>query len=66
MNYNFNPYFNYQQPIQQYIPLTFVNGEEEARRFIVEMNKTVYLRDSDSNAYVEQVKLQVKRQLGIN
>lgn len=64
MNYNYNQYgqypYNYnnyaqqqpsyQQPQQtQYIPLTYVNGIEGAKAFIVGANQTVYLRDSDSD-----------------
>lgn len=69
MNYNpynqyqFNPYANnisypqYQQAQQQqtnYLPLTFVNGIEGAKAFIVGANQTVYLKDSDSNVLFEK------------
>ena len=67
MNYN-NPYFNpyqaysYTQPTQQqtqatqtnYIPLTFINGIEGAKAFIVAPNQMVYLKDSDSNILYEK------------
>jgi hypothetical protein len=66
MNYN-NPYFNpyqqypYTQPIQQqnapmtnYLQLTFINGIEGAKAFIVAPNQTVYLKDSDSNILYEK------------
>lgn len=67
MNYN-NPYFNpyqqypytqqYQQPQQQvqtnYLPLTFINGIEGAKAFIVAPNQTIYLKDSDSNILYEK------------
>ena len=54
MNYN-NPYFNpyqqypYTQPTQQqtpmtnYLQLTFINGIEGAKAFIVAPNQTIYL-----------------------
>lgn len=60
----FNPYQNqysnpyqqsqYQQPMYQtqqiiYHPLTYVNGIEGAKAFIVNAGQTVYLMDSDSN-----------------
>lgn len=68
MNYN-NPYFNpyqsypytqqqYQQPQQQmqtnYLQLTFINGIEGAKAFIVAPNQTIYLKDSDSNILYEK------------
>ena len=67
MNYN-NPYFNpYQQypytqqqyQLQQqvqtnYLPLTFINGIEGAKAFIVAPNQVVYLKDSDSNILYEK------------
>ena len=68
MNYN-NPYYNqYQQypytmqphqpqpqPQQtNYLPLTFVNGIEGAKAFIVGANQVVYLKDSDSNILFEK------------
>lgn len=67
--YSYNPYlnFNYQQPnnynayqqpqsIQQqnYHPLTFVNGIEGAKSFIVNPNQVVYLKDSDSDLFFEK------------
>ena len=42
---NYNPY-GQQFP---YIPLTFVNGIEGAKAYIVAPNQTVYLRDSDAD-----------------
>lgn len=62
MNYN-NPYYNpyqqypYTQPQQQqtnYLPLTFINGIEGAKAFIVAPNQTIYLKDSDSNILYEK------------
>ena len=69
MNYN-NPYYNpyqqypytnqnyqqpqYQQPQTNYLPLTFVNGIEGAKAFIVHPNQTFYLKDSDSNLLFEK------------
>lgn len=65
MNYN-NPYYNpyqqypytqqYQQPQPQtsYLPLTFINGIEGAKAFIVGANQVVYLKDSDSNILYEK------------
>lgn len=50
----------YQQPTQQisqqttYLPLTFVNGIEGAKAFIVGANQTIYLKDSDSNVLFEK------------
>lgn len=67
--YNQYPYTNYQQPnynngynqFQQqqpqqttYLPLTFVNGIEGAKAFIVGANQTVYLKDSDSDMLYEK------------
>lgn len=64
--YNQYPYTNYQQPMQPqyqqqvvqpqttYLPLTFVNGVEGAKAFIVGANQTVYLKDSDSNTLFEK------------
>lgn len=64
MYMNFNPYnqypyggygsINYQQPQTNYLPLTFVNGIEGAKAFIVGANQTVYLKDSDSNILFEK------------
>ena len=61
-NYNqpsYNNSYSYQpmmaqQPMPQiqqpnYLPLTYVNGEEGAKAYIVSPNTTIYLRDSDSN-----------------
>ena len=47
---------NYQQVQQQtsYLPLTFINGIEGAKAFIVAPNQTVYLKDSDSNILYEK------------
>ena len=65
MNYN-NPYFNpyqqypYTQPTQQqtpmtnYLQLTFINGIEGAKAFIVAPNQTIHLKDSDSNILYEK------------
>ena len=64
----YNPYQQYpytmqpQQPQQQYhqpqqtnyLPLTFVNGIEGAKAFIVGANQVVYLKDSDSNILFEK------------
>ena len=45
----------YQQPQQtNYLPLTFVNGIEGAKAFIVGANQTIYLKDSDSNILFEK------------
>jgi hypothetical protein len=69
MNYNnpyFNPYQQYpysngyttnqqiQQPQTSYLPLTFINGIEGAKAFIVAPNQIVYLKDSDSNILYEK------------
>lgn len=50
-----------QQPTQQmsqqqttYLPLTFVNGVEGAKAFIVGANQIIYLKDSDSNILFEK------------
>lgn len=44
------------QPTQQttYLPLTFVNGIEGAKAFIVGANQIIYLKDSDSNILFEK------------
>ena len=44
------------QPTQQttYLPLTFVNGVEGAKAFIVGANQIIYLKDSDSNILFEK------------
>ena len=46
-----NNYGSTQTTQAQYsmIPLTFVNGIEGAKAYIVPANSTIYLRDSDSN-----------------
>lgn len=45
----------YQQPQQtNYLPLTFVNGVEGAKAFIVGANQIIYLKDSDSNILFEK------------
>ena len=44
-----------QQPMQQnYLPLTFVNGIEGAKAFIVNANQVIYLKDSDSDVLFEK------------
>lgn len=56
MNYNsygYNQYPMYQQQTT-YLPLTFVNGIEGAKAFIVGANQTVYLKDSDSDMLYEK------------
>lgn len=59
MNYN-NPYFNpyqqypYTQQQTNYSQLTFINGIEGAKAFIVAPNQTIYLKDSDSNILYEK------------
>lgn len=48
----YNPTPNAPTQSQQqasYIPLTFVNGIEGAKAYIVSPNSTIYLRDSDSD-----------------
>lgn len=59
--YGYNNYYNptptpsqqtpAQPQVQQptYTPLTFVNGIEGAKAYIVAPNSTIYLRDSDSD-----------------
>lgn len=43
------------QPTQQsYLPLTFVNGVEGAKAFIVNPNQVVFLKDSDSDILFEK------------
>ena len=50
-----NNVYSQQQPIQQnYLPLTFVNGIEGAKAFIVNPNQVVYLKDSDSDILFEK------------
>lgn len=46
--YNPGPQSQSQQQAS-YIPLTFVNGIEGAKAYIVSPNSTIYLRDSDSD-----------------
>lgn len=58
-NYNSNATPTYptqnSQPIQtSYLPLTFVNGVEGAKAFIVGANQIIYLKDSDSNILFEK------------
>ena len=43
-----------QQPQTSYLPLTFVNGVEGAKAFIVGARQIVYLKDSDSNILFEK------------
>lgn len=47
--YNSNYYNPTSQQHASYIPLTFVNGIEGAKAYIVSPNSTIYLRDSDSD-----------------
>lgn len=54
---NYQPQYAQPQPQQMqtnYLPLTFVNGIEGAKAFIVGANQTVYLKDSDSNVLFEK------------
>lgn len=55
---NFNNQFQNQfqnvAPQTNYLPLTFVNGIEGAKAFIVQPNQTIYLKDSDSNLLFEK------------
>ena len=54
--------YGYQQQTQPqaqqlqttYLPLTFVNGVEGAKAFIVGANQVIYLKDSDSNILFEK------------
>lgn len=55
-NYGYNNYYPNQQQASQpqvqqptYTPLTFVNGTEGAKAYIIPINSTIYLRDSDSD-----------------
>ena len=52
----YNQFQQTAQPQQQttYLPLTFVNGVEGAKAFIVGANQTVYLKDSDSDMLYEK------------
>lgn len=63
------------QPSQQvYLPLTFVSGIEEAKKFIVQPNQTIYLRDNNTQdiLYIKSVDsqgtpyLQVKKLIDAN
>ena len=66
----YNQYPQYQQPTQMYQtyqpqvvyhPLTYINGIEGAKTFIVNPNQTFYLMDSDSNTlYVKTADAQGK------
>ena len=48
-------YGAYQQaPQTSYLPLTFINGIEGAKAFIVQPNQVIYLKDSDSNLLFEK------------
>mgnify|MGYP003292399218 CR=1 FL=1 len=55
-NQQFQPQQFQSQPQQQttYHPLTFVNGIEGAKAFIVAPNQIMYLKDSDSNMLYEK------------
>ena len=55
-NINMQPNYQQMQTQQQttYLPLTFVNGIEGAKAFIVGANQTIYLKDSDSNILFEK------------
>lgn len=52
-NNYYNQYPTY-SPQTTYLPLTFVNGIEGAKAFIVGANQIVYLKDSDSNMLYEK------------
>ena len=54
--YNMYQGYQQQQPQQQinYAPLTYVNGIEGAKAYIVAPNQIVYLKDSDSNTLFEK------------
>ena len=66
MNYSYGNYGNYnnygyyqpqqqtQQPQTIYYSLTYVNGIEGAKAFIVQPNQIVYLKDSDSDVLFEK------------
>lgn len=62
MQPNFQNVYQNQMPVQQpnqqpqtnYLPLTFVNGIEGAKAYIVPANSVVYLKDSDSNVLFEK------------
>lgn len=63
-NYNYQqqvPQAQYPQNVQaqqqvqtNYLPLTFVNGIEGAKAFIVSPNQVIYLKDSDSDILFEK------------
>ena len=48
------PQVQMQQQQTNYLPLTFVNGIEGAKAFIVNPNQVIYLKDSDSNLLFEK------------
>lgn len=56
----------YQQPPQSqqispytFLPLTFVNNVDDVNRFVVPLNQSVYLRDSNSNTlYIKSTNTQ--------
>lgn len=50
----YNTTQQFTQPTQNYLPLTFVNGIEGAKAFIVQPNQIVYLMDSDSQVMFEK------------
>ena len=53
----YNQYSMYQQAQPQqmnFAPLTYVNGIEGAKAYIVSPNQIVYLKDSDSNTLFEK------------
>lgn len=62
MNYQYNnPYFNpnmynpgYQQQVSNTIPFILINGVDEAKRYIPNLNSTVYLRDTNSSLLFEK------------
>lgn len=43
-----------QQPQNNTLPLLLVNGIDEARRYLVNINSTIYLRDTNSNLIFEK------------
>lgn len=51
---NYNTPNQNQQIQTSYLPLTFVNGIEGAKAFIVAPNQVIYLKDSDSNVLFEK------------
>ena len=54
MQYQQQPTQQMSQPQTTYLPLTFVNGVEGAKAFIVGANQIIYLKDSDSNILFEK------------